>query len=112
MPIEVSVAAREGKRSDMQSHEEDPKPEAEKVVAGPGVVGTESMWQGAVGGGFLGALIGGVIALIVALLIGSTSTMVAIITIAGAAGGWVAGFVIGGYLNPTEDKEMKEDPKE
>lgn len=96
----------------MANQQESPKPEAEKVVAGPGVVGTKSMWKGAFGGGLMGGVIGATVALIVALLIGSTSTMLAIITIAGAAGGWVAGFVGGGFMNPTRDREMREEPRE
>jgi hypothetical protein len=81
--------------------------EDEALVAGPGVVGTKSMWKGAAGGALLGAIVLGVAAFLVMLMTGNEGRLLAIAAIVGAAGGGVAGFVAGGFLLPRKKNEVE-----
>jgi hypothetical protein len=84
--------------------------ESEELVAGPGVVGTVSMWTGAGLGALAGAVAGALLALAFALFAveGGISQAI-IVTLSGAIGGGVFGFVAGGYLLPRRRKEAEEE---
>jgi hypothetical protein len=83
------------------------KEEDDALVVAPGVAGTKTMWKGAVSGAGFGTVIAAAIAVIVALLLSYEGRMLAIVAIAGAAGGAVFGFVAGGYLLPTKKREAE-----
>jgi hypothetical protein len=89
------------KGAEAQQHED------EALVVAPGVTGTKTMWKGAVSGFVIGVAIGVVIAVVAGLLLSYEGRMLAIVAIAGAAGGGVFGLVAGGYLLPTQKHEAE-----
>ena len=89
------------KGTDAQRHED------EALVAGPGVVGTKSMWEGAARGALIGAIVLALLTFLVTLMLGYRGSLLLIAAIVGAVGGGVAGFVAGGYLLPRRKKEVE-----
>ena len=80
--------------------------EADKAVAGPGVVATKSQTQGGIIGTLVGTVVGVVIGLIVAALFfrDSTSTFVIALIAFGIAGA-TAGGTSGGFLRNRQRQE-------
>ena len=89
------------KGAEAQKHED------EALVVAPGVAGTKTMWKGAGTGALIGAVVGALLAVVFGALFTSGNQMLAIVAIAGAAGGGVCGFVAGGYLLPMRKKEAE-----
>lgn len=83
--------------------------EDEALVAGPGVVGTKSMWEGAAGGALIGAIVLAALTVLVTLLLGYRGSLLLVAAIAGGFGGGVAGFVAGGYVLPRRKKEVDQE---
>lgn len=84
--------------------------EADKAVAGPGVVATKSQTQGGIIGTVVGTVIGAVLGLIIAFVFfGDRTSTIVITIIAFAIAGATAGGTSGGFLR-NRGRQQRGDP--